>query len=288
MNKKSLILLFIGLILTGAIIFLGKNYSITKKNELLRQGEAQESLVQGQEEKRTMNEKNDLEAKTTEFQSNRANLSINDYLVLINAKNSKATLAFYGDNVESEQWTKNIKTATIEKTGLANLEMNRYYFPGYDSLRLTNENTSEKLVDMKPDVVFFFIPVVGNQAVDISLDASSQAILASYLALKEQLPDSLIVAVTPVPSSSLMNKFNSRTLDYTSYVTDAVTVLTENEVPLLDLHSLYLSELETTNQLLASTLEADGIQLNAQGVTIATTLFLNQLASPRDTTSGID
>ena len=86
-----MILLFIGLILTGAIIFLGKNYSITKKNELLRQGEAQESLVQGQEEKRTMNEKNDLEAKTTEFQSNRANLSINDYLVLINAKNSKAT-----------------------------------------------------------------------------------------------------------------------------------------------------------------------------------------------------
>lgn len=283
-----MILLFIGLILTGAIIFLGKNYSITKKNELLRQGEAQESLVQGQEEKRTMNEKNDLEAKTTEFQSNRANLSINDYLVLINAKNSKATLAFYGDNVESEQWTKNIKTATIEKTGLANLEMNRYYFLGYDSLRLTNENTSEKLVDLKPDVVFFFIPVVGNQAVDISLDASSQAILASYLALKEQLPDSLIVAVTPVPSSSLMNKFNSRTLDYTSYVTDAVTVLTENEVPLLDLHSLYLSELETTNQLLASTLEADGIQLNAQGVTLATTLFLNQLASPRDTTSGID
>lgn len=85
-----------------------------------------------------------------------------------------------------------------------------------------------------------------------------------------------------------MNKFNSRTLDYTSYVTDAVTVLTENEVPLLDLHSLYLSELETTNQLLANTLEADGIQLNPQGVTIATTLFLNQLASPRDTTSGID
>ncbi|CAD5899635.1 SGNH/GDSL hydrolase family protein [Carnobacterium maltaromaticum] len=288
MNKKSLILLFIGLILTGAIIFSGKNYSVTKKNELLRQGEAQESQVQGQEENRTMNEKNDLEAKINEFQSNRANLSINDYLVLINAKNSKATLAFYGDNVESEQWTKDIKTATIEKTEIANLEMNRFYFPGYDSLRLMNESTSEKLVDLKPDVVFFFIPVVGNQAVDISLDASSQAILASYLALKEQLPDSLTVAVTPVPSSSLMNKFNSRTLDYTSYVADAVTVLTANEVPLLDLHSLYLSELDTTNQLLASTLEADGIQLNTQGVTTATTLFLNQLASPRDTTSGID
>lgn len=288
MNKKSLILLFIGLILTGAIIFLGKNYAVTKKNELLRQGEAQEKLVQGKEEKRTTNEKKDLEAKAVEFQNNRGNLSINDYLKLVNTKNNKVSLAFYGDNSETEQWTSTVKTATIEKTGLANLETNRFYFPGYDSFRLTNENTPEKLIQLNPDVVFFFIPVVGNQAVDISLDASSQAILASYLALKEQLPDSLIVAVTPVPSSSLMNKFNSRTLDYTSYVTDAVTVLTENEVPLLDLHSLYLSELETTNQLLASTLEADGIQLNAQGVTIETTLFLNQLASPRDTTSGID
>ncbi|PLS36724.1 SGNH/GDSL hydrolase family protein [Carnobacterium maltaromaticum] len=288
MNKKSLILLFIGLILTGAIIFLGKNYSVTKKNELLRQGEAQERFVQGQEENQTTNEKNNLEAKALEFQNKRANLSINDYLTLVNAKNNKVTLAFYGDNSETEQWTPTVKPATIEKTGLANLEMNRFYFPGYDSLRLTNENASEKLIQLKPDVVFFFIPVVGNQAVDISLDASIQAILASYQALKEQLPDSLIVAVTPVPSSSLMNKFNSRTLDYTSYVTDAVTVLTENEVPLLDLHSLYLSELETTNQLLANTLESDGIQLNPQGVTIATTLFLNQLASPRDTTSGID
>lgn len=265
MNRKSIGLLLVGFIITIAIILFGKSYSNNKKEELLRQGAAQQQVVKVETKKEEDTKQAELNKKLEGFQANRGALSLIDYGTLVEQKKGSLKIAFYGDNVKSEKWTEKVKATFSEKIGSKKVELSQVYFPGYDSNKLTNENKVADLVAVNPEIVFFMLPVIGNQKIDISLENSNQAILANYQAIKEQLPESLVIAVTPTPSSSLSEKFNSRTLDYKSYTAEAEEMLMQNSIPVINLYGLYNEKLQAGGIDLASTLNADGLQLNDNG-----------------------
>lgn len=282
MNRKSIGLLLVGFIITIAIILFGKSYSNNKKEELLRQGAAQQQVVKVETKKEEDTKQAELNKKLEGFQANRGALSLIDYGTLVEQKKGSLKIAFYGDNVKSEKWTEKVKATFSEKIGSKKVELSQVYFPGYDSNKLTNENKVADLVAVNPEIVFFMLPVIGNQKIDISLENSNQAILANYQAIKEQLPESLVIAVTPTPSSSLSEKFNSRTLDYKSYTAEAEEMLMQNSIPVINLYGLYNEKLQAGGIDLASTLNADGLQLNDNGTSMTAELFNAQLEVPID------
>lgn len=286
MNKKTIAILLLSCVVTIVIILFGKVYSTNKQKEVFQQGKEQQSALDAERQKKTDAEKTELDNKIAGFKANRANLSLLNYMELALHNNGKLKIAFYGDESEAEKWTTQVETSINEELA-TKAEITRAYFPGYDSTQLINETTEKDIVAQKPAIVFFFLPVVSNQKLDSSLEDSNANILSNYQNLKAQLPESLIVAVTPTPKSALTEVFNSRMLDYTAYLSDASETLTQNAIPLVNLYDLYTAKLQKDGVTLESSLDETGNELNEDGVKITMEIFMNQLKTPFDTTSGM-
>lgn len=287
MTKKSGFALILLMILTVGIIWFGMDHQKTQKAKLLRTNDttAVSSDKAANNKTSSKAQKADLAAQQEKFENNREQLSVSDYLAHLSAKEEKAVVSFYGDFSESETWL-SVVEKYITKQINSDIEVHQLAFPDYDSYRLLEENTMTAVAETKPDVVFFQVPVYGDQVRDISLADSGEYVAEDYAAIKQALPEALVVLVTPNPSSSRQGEFNSRTLDYTSYLAQAVKVAEENEFPLFDLHAAFQSEMETQEQDLSAVLKEDGRALNDQGTDLYASLFTEQLTEPIDTTSG--
>ncbi|MEG0553386.1 MAG: SGNH/GDSL hydrolase family protein [Carnobacterium sp.] len=282
MTKKkgfALILLFS---LTVAVIWFGMDYQKNQKAQLLDPTGNEASANSSTKKESSADAVGQLE----DFEKKRENLSVLDYLTYLTLKNKGATVSFYGDISENETWPTAVENYIMEQTN-QNVSVHRVPFPDFDSYRLLEENTAETLAEEPSDIVFFQLPVYGDQVRDISLTDSGSYLSEDYEAIKKALPEALVIFVTPNPSSIRQGDFNSRTLDYTSYLDQAITIAAENAIPLFDLHAEYEAELETNNLDLSDTLADDAKQLNVQGAEIYSKLFIEQLNAPIDTTSGL-
>ena len=105
--------------------------------------------------------------------------------------------------------------------------------------------------------------------------------------IRAQLPEALVILVTPPPSTALKEVYNSRSINYVSYLENLKEIEAEQSFLYFDLHDQYLADLEEKAQPLESTLEADGITLNSVGNALYIELFEKALTQPIDTTSGI-
>ncbi|MGB3160965.1 MAG: SGNH/GDSL hydrolase family protein [Carnobacterium sp.] len=279
MTKKSGFILFVLIVLTIGILWFGQDYQNKQKLELLEtNGSSQSNEDKSKDGEPTV-------TKKESFEKNRDKKSLLDYLSNVPTDNEKKVISFYGDFSESDNWLLSVEEYINDQVK-DDVQFNTIALPDFDSYRLLEENTALSLSEANPDVVFFHIPVYGDQVRDISLSDSKEYMMKDYEAIKEALPETLVVFVTPNPSSSRKEEYNSRTLVYTSYLQEAIEMINDAKLPLFDLHEAYLAEVESTNLDLETTLTEDGKTLNNKGNEIYTTLFNNALAIPVDTTSG--
>ncbi|WP_414838502.1 hypothetical protein [Carnobacterium sp. TMP28] len=274
MTKKSGLMLFILLIFTVGVIFIGQNYQKKQKVDLVISNESSQKKKEIKEI-----------LKSESFEENRQQKSVIDYLVSLPIEEEVKTVSFYGDFSESEAWVLSVGDYIKEQVN-DRIKVDSVALPEFDSYRLFEENTASLLIERKPAVVFFQVPIYGDQVRDISLSDSKEYTMKDYETIKQALPETLVVFVMPHPSSSRKGEYNSRTLDYTSYLEAVKETIKENNLPLFDLHEAYQTELQVTDLALEKTVIEDGKTLNNEGNTLYTKLFNEQLTLPIDTTSG--
>ena len=281
MTKKNGLILFVLIFLTIGVVWFGQDYQKKQKLALLEMNESS----QINEDDTSSKKKEKESSKTETFEKNRDKKSVLDYILTLPTEDRKKMISFYGDFSESENWLALVEK-NIKEQANNQVEFNYIALPDFDSYKLLEENTVLLLKKETPDVVFFQVPVYGDQVRDISLADSTDYIMQDYEAIKQALPDTLVVFVTPHPSSSRKEDYNSRTLIYTNYLAEVLETVKENNLPLFDLHEAFNGELESTDLVLESTLAEDGKTLNDKGNEIYSSLFNKELMVPVDTTTG--
>lgn len=279
MSKKSGFTIFLLIILAAGVIFFGMNYSKKHQQELMSVAEQTDQQV----EEKT---KEDVSEQIANYEESREALSVLDYLKYVSLLKEEVSISFYGDIAEEETWITGAEQYINEQTN-STIKVNRLANPDYNTYQLISENKVNDLAATNPDVVFFQLTAYADQELDISLDDSSEYLAMNYAAIKDVLPEALVIFVSPNPSSSEKGNTNSRTLDYTSYLNEMLSTIETNEWISFNLHESYLEKLEADGIALETTLTEDGKTLNDEGTTLYSTLFEEALNQQIDTISGI-
>lgn len=278
MSKKSGFAVFLLVILAVGVVFFGMDYSKKQQQELV-------TVAEKTDQKDEVETKEDASQQIASYEESRGELSVLDYIKYVGLLKEEVSISFYGDIPEDEPWIPVAEEYINEQAG-STMKVNRLAYPDYNSYQLISENKATELAETDPDVVFFQLTPYADQELDISLADSSEYIAMNYAAIKDVLPEALIVFVTPNPSSSEMGNNNSRTLDYTSYLNEMVSAVEENDWIGFNLHESYLGKLETDGIALEDTLTENGRSTNDEGTAIYSTLFEEALNQKVDTTSG--
>lgn len=278
MSKKSGFAVFLLVILAVGVVFFGMDYSKKQQQELVE-------VSKNTEQKDEIGTKEDASQQIASYEESRGELSILDYIKYVGLLKEEVSISFYGAISEEEPWISVAEEYINEQTG-SKMKVNRLAYPDYNSYQLISENKATELAETNPDVVFFQLTPYADQELDISLADSSEYIATNYAAIKDLLPEALIVFLTPNPSNNEMGNNNSRTLDYTAYLDEMVSTIDENEWIGFDLHDSYLGKLETDGIVLEDTLTENGKSMNDEGTAIYSTLFEEALNQKIDTTSG--
>ncbi|SIO17321.1 hypothetical protein SAMN05878443_1769 [Carnobacterium alterfunditum] len=279
MSKKSGFAVFLLMILAVGVVLFGMSYSKQQQQEL-------EMVAEQTNKKEKVEIQEDDSQQMTDYEESRGALSVLDYLKYIGSLKEEVSISFYGDIAQEEPWIAATEEYIDEQIA-SKINSNRLAYPTYNSYQLISENKVTELAKTNPNVVFFQVTPYADQEKDISLDDSSEYLAMNYAAIKDVLPEALVIFVTPNPSSSERGNNNSRTLDYTSYLNEMVATVEENEWTVFDLHKSYLKKLETDGIALENTLNETGKSLNGEGTSIYSTLFEEMLNQKVDTTSGI-
>lgn len=278
-SKKSGFIIFLLIILAVGVVFFGINYSKKQQEQLM-------SVAEQTDQKTEAVTKEDVSAQIAGYEKSREELSVIDYLKYVSLLKDEVSISFYGDLAQEEQWVSEIDTYINDQVGNT-MKVNRLPYPDYNSYQLISENKVTDLAQTNPDVVFFQLTPYADQELDIALADSTDYLAMNYAAIKDILPESLIVFVSPNPSSSEKGNNNSRTLDYTSYLNEMVLTVESNEWIGFNLHDSYLEKLEADGVSLESTLTQDSKSLNSEGTAVYRSLFEEALNKKRDTTSGM-
>lgn len=280
MEKRNIFFLLVGVVVTVGVIITGSHYAETKKEAMINQGKTE--IV-----KKEVSEKKQEEKEINEFENNRGSLSTVDYLKFVATKKQKATVSFFGGKEQQPEFINPLQNWMGEKLKVTDLAIQSVSIPNPSTYQLMTQNSVATLASNAPDVVFFQVPVVGDQEIDISLTNSKQYLLQLMEDIRAQLPEALVILVTPPPSTALKEVYNSRSINYVSYLENLKEIEAEQSFLYFDLHDQYLADLEEKAQPLENTLEADGITLNSVGNALYIELFEKALTQPIDTTSGI-
>lgn len=279
LSKKSGFAVLLLVILAIGVVFFGINYSKKQQQELV-------AVAEQTDQKDEVETQEDTSQKIVGYEESRGELSVLDYLKYIGSLKEEISISFYGDIAPKESWISTTEQYINEQT-TSSMKSNHLAYPNYNSYQMISENKVKELAATDPDVVFFQLMPYADQELDISLEDSSKYIAMNYAAIKDVLPEVLIVFVTPNPSSSEKGNNNSRTLDYTSYLNEMVSTVEENKSIVFDLHKSYLEKLETDGIALEDTLTENGKSLNGEGTSIYSSLFEEALNQKVDTTSGL-
>ncbi|WP_232219605.1 hypothetical protein [Carnobacterium pleistocenium] len=279
LSKKSGFAVFLLVILAVGVVFFGMSYSKKQQQELV-------TVAEQTDQNDEVETKEDASQKIASYEESRGDLSVLDYLKYVSSLKEEISISFYGDIAPKESWISTTEQY-INKQVAGSMKSNHLAYPDYNSYQLISENKVIELAATDPDVVFFQLTPYADQELDISLEDSGKYIAQNYAAIKDVLPEVLVVFVTPNPSSSEKGNNNSRTLDYTSYLNEMVSTVEKNEWLVFDLHKSYLEKLETDGLELVNTLTENGKSLNGEGTAIYSTSFEEALNQKVDTTSGL-
>ncbi|MDT2011492.1 SGNH/GDSL hydrolase family protein [Carnobacterium divergens] len=280
MEKRNILFLLVSIMVTAGVIIAGSHYAETKKEAMINQGKTK--IV-----KKEISEKKQEEKEISEIERNRESIATIDYLKLVMAKKQKVSVSFFGGKEQQPEVIEPLQNWIGKELKVADLAIQSVSIPNPSTYQLITQNSVATLASNAPDVVFFQVPVVGDQEIDISLANSKDYLVQLMEDIRAQLPEALVILVTPPPSSTLKEAYNSRSINYVSYLENLKEIETEEHFLYFDLHDQYSSYLEEQNQPIETTLEADGITMNSAGKALYIELFEKFLTQPIDTTSGI-
>ncbi|TFJ44447.1 hypothetical protein CKN73_02610 [Carnobacterium divergens] len=280
MEKRNILFLLVSIMVTAGVIIAGSHYAETKKEAMINHGKTK--IV-----KKEISEKKQEEKEISEIERNRESIATIDYLKLVMAKKQKVSVSFFGGKEQQPEVIEPLQNWIGKELKVADLAIQSVSIPNPSTYQLITQNSVATLASNAPDVVFFQVPVVGDQEIDISLTNSKDYLVQLMEDIRAQLPEALVILVTPPPSSTLKEAYNSRSINYVSYLENLKEIETEEHFLYFDLHDQYSSYLEEQNQPIETTLEADGITMNSAGKALYIELFEKSLTQPIDTTSGI-
>lgn len=281
MKKRGILFVVLLFLLTVAVVYLGYSYSDRQQEELIH------ATSTAAEKDETGNNEGTTEVvDPSTYEEKRDQLSVLEYLNYIGTQNEETAIAFYGQLPDEESWTESV-VSTLETELGREVTATSLTKSETDSYDLYITTAAQELAETKAAVVFFMMPALGDHVRDISLEDSASYLSRNVTAIKEVLPDTLVVLVSPSPNSGGINDYNSRMLDYVGYMESGVEEATENNWPLLDMHTAYIDKLEAENSELTAVLQEDGYSLTPQGEEMMAELFIEQLKVPVDTTSGL-
>lgn len=273
MKKKESLLVVIMGIITVAVIFMGFTYNKNRKEELLNNNhyEAQSQSDSFNERKRAAEEKKKAEFLGA-FEKNREAKSTADFLEYVVYNKKSAGVAFYGDVKDGAPWASQAVDTLIQERNLQKVK--KHFIPTED---IQSEKQLKKLIKTKADVVFLTIPEKGEMDSELEeTDDATKEIFKTYDAIKESLPDALVVLLAPAPRVAIDEETQEETALQQAYIDELSAVAGEHKLPFFNLHNALFEKASSTETGVSGLYDEAG-QLNEAGTQMLTDVFVVSL-----------
>lgn len=271
-------------------IFFGQRYASRQEEQMLENslyaqngldGELEENGESSDEESDNGSanaEGSDAEV-LSEYEANQDSLSFVESLHYNVLSNGDATLTYYGDIDTSQPWYSSMNESIHEQTG-DGVSIQDVTYSEIDTYDLYINQTTSNVIETNPDMLVYGMPALADHVRDIGLSDTEQYLSSILNTLTEALPDTEIVLLEPYPLVGEMDNFNSRMLDYRSYMSTMNEVAVENNLPVISMHGQFLSAAEEAGTELSSLFQEDQVTLNESGVELYTEVLQAQLSEP--------
>lgn len=284
MKKKDTFIVIILGIITIAVIGFGFRYRQNKQAELMGTNSHSE-VNQSDNFDTRKNEQAEKKraAFLSAFDANRESNTVGDFLQYVNYAKGNPKIAFYGEVADQETWTINAVHQLKNEYDLSELET--HYLSTLDSEVLT-ERLSE-LTEIGPDVVFFHTPMPLYNYISWTEDGPIEKdniseLITTYAEIKQALPNSLVVLVTPFPESAnpeLEEEESWHQVDIDALLSQAE----EYAIPVFNLHN-EMMEYVTLNEMAIEDLY-ENEKLTAATQEVSQDIFLNVIKATKVDTS---
>lgn len=273
--KKSV--LTIPLLLTACIltIFFGTRYAASQREEMSEdQFPTEES---GNESEEIETESTEVPVETAnsleDYQTRMDSLSIYEKMDYLSLLDEGISVAFYGNIDLTEDWIDSI-VSNIESHTTYNTELLDFTHPDVDSYDLYIQQTAQPVINESPDIIFYGLPALADKTRDIGL-AETESYMSSILNSFSSLEGTDLIFLEPYPIIQEIDEFNSRSLDYRSYLNRMTQLLENTDSTVLTLHSSFTESAQERG--LQSYYNETDYTLNAEGHQLAAEIIDNQL-----------
>ncbi|UJF15220.1 hypothetical protein LZ578_09580 [Jeotgalibaca sp. MA1X17-3] len=269
MKKKESLLVFIMGIITVAVIFMGFTYNKNRKEELLNNNnyETQSQSDSFNERKKETEEKKKAEFLGA-FEENRNANTVADFMQYVAYNKQNTTVSFYGNIETDTAWAVQTMEVIAQERSIKDLET---HFVPAESFEI--EEKVDLLTESNPDIVFFTIPNKEDDYVDVE-DAAIE-VFRTYDSIKEALPESLIVVLTPTPIVEI-NEADEEVAIHQMYVDEIVEVASENKVALFNLHNDVLEKASAADTSVTTFYNEEN-QLSETGIQTIKDIFISHV-----------
>lgn len=201
MKKKDTFIVIILGIITIAVIILGFRYRENKQAELMGNNTHTDVNQSENFDARKKQQEEDNRAEfLAAFDDNRESNTVSDFLQYVTYAKGDPKIAFYGEIEDQAAWAVNAVDQLKNENSLSNLET--HYLSTLNSEVLTDRIS--ELTELNPDVIFFHTPMPLYDYVSWTEDGPVEKdniseFISTYAEMKQALPNSLVVLVTPFP-----------------------------------------------------------------------------------------
>ncbi|WP_260681986.1 SGNH/GDSL hydrolase family protein [Alkalicoccobacillus porphyridii] len=147
---------------------------------------------------------------------------------------------------------------------LSNVEVHNYGVSGFKVADLLQENVVADVIDLEPEVIIFETSVINSYFHEEPFDVTKQSIEEVVSMVEQDLPDTLVIWVSPNPisESTFSSVLNNK--EYETYVEQSREFIIESGWNYFDSYSAWVNELdgreESTDDFLI-----DGVHPNDEG-----------------------
>ncbi|WP_028274578.1 hypothetical protein [Atopococcus tabaci] len=280
MSKRSGLSIVALTVLAGSVVFYGMKHVEDQKEDMLKDNHPDVNVAAEE----TSN--NAQESEVSIDESNLDRLSLEQFLHYKAETNGEARVAFYGDVSMDQpglsQWTEELKGSVGEQLSIEDAT-----FPDYDTYELYIMETAASVSGTDADAILFFLPAYPDKERDMGLD-ESRGYFQSIIQIIQQLsPETLLILVEPYPMEGEAMAWNSRSLDYTNYLTVMQEVIEEEGLPVFAVHDSFNQEVEATSRSMSELLSENGTDLNEEGEEVFLQVFNEWTQQELDTSEWV-
>lgn len=278
MKKRDTIIVIILGIITVAVIVMGFRYRQNIQAELVNNSNYKEINQTESFEARQKKKEEEKRAKfLAAFDDKREKNTVADFLQYVKYAKGDTTVAFYGEIEDQAQWAVDNMTQLASDRAFTEMQTRFVSTVGSETIG----ERVEELTEMQPDVVFFHTPMPVQGAVSWAEDGESieinniSEILLAYGEMKDALPESLIVLVTPAPRA--VDPEAEEELSWHQVeIDELVRQSGEYAIPVFNLHDQVMAHVSANVLTIAGLYNEDGT-LTAETAELMKNMFAENL-----------